>query len=66
MEQANNETRAARAESTLDYHGVLVGDEAGAPIDLLTDLLHAYNRNGWDFENDLRIARDNFEAEVGQ
>lgn len=39
------------------------GDEAGIR-DILADLMHLCREDGRDFEEELRVARDNFESEI--
>jgi hypothetical protein len=60
-----NATRAEWAATALRCFAQETGaDDEDALTDLLCDLMHWSDRNGADFETDLRLARMHYEAEI--
>ena len=60
-----NDKRADWAASAIDDFGQQTGtDLEDAVSDLLADLMHWCDRNGQDFEHELRRARQHYEAET--
>ena len=67
--EPTNEVRASRIDTVMQAYCQALegrdfdGDEDDVK-DLLTDLMHFCVRDGIDFENNLRVARDNYEHEM--
>jgi hypothetical protein len=60
-----NADRAARGAFLVNaYIDELGGDGQNALRDMLADLMHYASANGLDFEDEARIARGHFDAEV--
>lgn len=68
MSEPTNEERASRIDVVMDSycrileHRDFNGDEDDVK-DLLADMMHFCQREGINFEANLRVARDNYEAE---
>jgi hypothetical protein len=63
--EGKNDDRAAWAMTALSAFERETGtDEQHAVADLLCDLMHLYDRKGWDFDADLERARDHYTAET--
>lgn len=60
----NNLKRAKRAAKTLKEYGYPIEDEC-AVTDILTDLRHLCDRDGYDFGNLLRISENHYAEEAG-
>lgn len=60
-----NEKRSSWAQDALDRFMRVTGtDREDVLTDLLGDLLHWCDRNGVDFDNELRKGRSHYEAET--
>lgn len=67
MTDPTNEERAARIDNLMEYYateckGDAFADESDVQ-DIMTDIMHWCQKEEQDFEEMLRIARNNFEAE---
>ena len=68
MSEPTNEERADRIDTVMQAYCLTLesrdfdGDEDDVK-DLLTDMMHFCERAGIDFEANLRVARDNYQAE---
>jgi hypothetical protein len=66
-----NYDRAQRIPPTLATYAEALGDGNGEPDestmrDLLTDLMHYSEQSGIDFDQELRVARHNYEFEASE
>jgi hypothetical protein len=62
-----NERRAKWADKALtSFQRETLCDREDALPDLLCDLMHLANQEGWDFDKALHRARSNHEAEVAE
>lgn len=61
-----NQSRAERAEKAIDAYCDATGDRPDESHfrDLLCDLMHLASRSGRDFDEELRMARSNYEEET--
>lgn len=60
-----NDARAARAAAALQHFQIATcADDQDAVRDLLCDLMHWCDRNGFDFQHELDRARLHYEAET--
>jgi hypothetical protein len=64
MTTTGNDQRAAYAHELLSGSHHYDPAEPHGIQDLLSDLMHLCERNEWDFADLLRIATDNFNAEL--
>jgi hypothetical protein len=65
MTDHTNETRAAIAAGLIDtFKDKTNADQCDALADLLADLMHYADAYGFDFDNELRRARNNYDAEI--
>jgi hypothetical protein len=63
-DEPTNADRAERgARTLLDFYAFEYGEDESNLRDLLADLMHHADNQGLDFNNELRIARDHYEAE---
>lgn len=62
---ASGSYRAEYAADTLEYYSFSIKEPHSeyALRDLLTDMMHFCKSRGIDFDDELRIARDNFDEE---
>ena len=61
----SNEDRADNAHFALAvYRDAAAYDIETTAIDLVSDLFHLANRQGWDMEKIIRMARTRFEEEA--
>ena len=60
----SNEDRADNAYFALAAYGAAAYDIETTAIDLVSDLFHLANREGWDMEKIIRMGRMHFEEEA--
>ena len=64
--EPTNEARACRAADVVQFYGDQHGTDPDAPCrDLLADLMHWADTYGVDFHDELRIATNHYNTEMG-
>lgn len=63
-DQTPNQQRASYAADLLEHSDHYDATDLSGIHDLLSDLMHLCNGKAWDFIDILRVATDNFNAEV--